>query len=386
MGLLQDLRISRAPAAGLAVAGICWGSFAAWLPEIKQRVGVSDAEFGALMLLSASGGMVSMMIAPRLRARFGTVVLPLSALPVALVVLFPALVETRAGLAAVLLMTGFSMSLCDILANIRISDIEARVGHSLMNVNHAIFSLSLGVTAGLMGLARRAEVAHLPAAMAVLIAILALIPLMRRRRVVPGQVSHDDDGHSGVTVPAPWFYILPGALILWLSCMAENGVESWGALHIERSLGLAGGLGAFGPAMFGLAMGLARLAGQELVLRLGELRLIALSVLIATVGAIALALAPGLAIALMGAAALGLGVAVVVPSANTLIARSVPEEQRASAIARSWMIGFTGFFVGPPLIGFVSQVYDLRVAFGLIALMVALMLPCLWQLSRRLLR
>ena len=58
MGFSTDLRESRAPAAALVAIGLFWGSFAAWLPDIKSRAGVSDAEFGALMMLSACGGMI----------------------------------------------------------------------------------------------------------------------------------------------------------------------------------------------------------------------------------------------------------------------------------------------------------------------------------------
>lgn len=383
MSFPGDLRDSRAPAAGLVAIGLFWGAFAGWLPDIKSRAGVSDAEFGALMMLSAVGGMTAMALAPRLRRQFGHGLLPASGLAVALVALLPALIGSRLELGLVLLVLGMTMSLCDILSNIRISEIEARVGHSLMNLNHALFSFALALSAGLMGVARQAGIPHLATTVAVALAILALVPLMRRRR--PRVAGHEDDT-SGAGLAAPWLIVLPGALILWLCFLAENGTESWAAIHIERTLGAEGGLGAFGPAMFALSMGTARMAGQWLAVVLGEVRLIAVSVVFATIGALLLALAPGLGLALLGAAALGLGVAVVVPTANSLIGRTVPDSQRASAIARAWMIGFTGFFIGPPVMGLVSENLGLRVAFALIAVLVAAILPCLWLLARRLRR
>lgn len=381
MGFLGDLRDSRAPAAGLVAIGLFWGAFAGWLPDIKSRAGVSDAEFGALMMLSAVGGMTAMSVAPRLRRHFGHGLLPASGLAVALVALFPAMIGSRVELGLVLLLLGMTMSFCDILANIRISEIEARVGHSLMNLNHALFSFALALSAGLMGVARQVGIPHLVTVIVVALAILALVPLMRRRR--PRLAEHEDDT-AKVGIAAPWLIVLPGAAILWLCFLAENGTESWAAIHIERTLGAEGGLGAFGPAMFALSMGIARMAGQWLAVVLGEVRLIALSVIFATIGALLLAFAPGLGMALLGAAALGLGVAVVVPTANSLIGRTVPDSQRASAIARAWMIGFTGFFIGPPIMGLVSENLGLRVAFGLIAVLVAAILPCLWLLARRL--
>ncbi|TRW96256.1 MFS transporter [Paracoccus sp. M683] len=381
MSFVDDLRQSRAPAAGLVAIGLFWGAFAGWLPDIKMRAGVSDAQFGALMMLSAVGGMTAMSIAPRLRKHFGHGLLPASGLAVAVVALFPALIGSRWELGLVLLVLGMTMSLCDILANIRISEIEARVGHSLMNLNHALFSFALALSAGMVGVARQLGISHGVTVIIVSLAIFALVPLMRRRR--PRTADPDNDA-SKSSMPAPWLIVLPGAAILWLCFLAENGTESWAAIHIERTLEAEGGLGAFGPAMFALSMGCARLAGQWLAVVLGEVRLIAVSVIFATIGALLLAFAPGLGLALMGAAALGLGVAVVVPTANSLIGRTVPDTQRASAIARAWMIGFTGFFIGPPVMGLVSETMGLRVAFGLIALLVAAILPCLWLLARRL--
>lgn len=381
MGFVSDLRQSRAPAAGLVAIGLFWGAFAGWLPDIKSRAGVSDAEFGALMMLSAVGGMTAMSLAPRLRRYFGHGLLPASGLAVAVVALFPALIGSRFELGLVLLLLGMTMSFCDILSNIRISEIEARVGYSLMNLNHALFSFALALSAGLMGVARQVGIPHWVTVIVVSLAILALVPLMRRRRPrLPGA----EDDASKLGIAAPWLIVLPGAAILWLCFLAENGTESWAAIHIERTLGAEGGLGAFGPAMFALSMGIARMAGQWLAVVLGEVRLIAVSVIFATIGALLLAFAPGLGLALVGAAALGLGVAVVVPTANSLIGRTVPDSQRASAIARAWMIGFTGFFIGPPIMGLVSENLGLRVAFGLIAVLVAAILPCLWLLAQRL--
>lgn len=387
----RDLAVSRVPAAGLAAIGAFWGSVAGWLPEIKARAGVSDAEFGALMMLSACGGMLSMALAPRLLRRFGPGLLAASALIVAAVAIAPALVVSRPTLGLALFLMGASMSLCDILANIRISDVEARVGRSLQNLNHAIFSLSLAASAAAMGIMRGAGIPHLLCVVLIALAVLALAMFMRRadRQDAP-LVAHSDPADPAMAVmigtAAPWLVILPGAAILWLSFMAENGTETWAAIHIERTLGAHGGFGAFGPAMFALSMGMARLAGQVLTRVLGPVRLIALSVCLAVLGALALAFAPGLGLAIGGAAALGLGVAVVVPTANSLIARIVEEPQRASAISRAWTLGFTGFFIGPPIMGLVSEGLGLRTAFAMIAVLVALMLPCLWLLSRRLLR
>jgi MFS family permease len=135
--------------------------------------------------------------------------------------------------------------------------------------------------------------------------------------------------------------------------------------------------------MLGLTMGLGRLSGQFLATRLGAARLIAGSALLGVIGALVVALAPMPGVAVLGVALIGLGVAVVVPSANSLLGQAVAPDQRAYAISRSWMIGFTGFFLGPVGMGLIAETLGLRWSFVAVALALALILPGLARLAPR---
>lgn len=376
--MLQALALSRAPAAALAAIGAFWGAFAAWIPAFKAQAGVSDARFGALMVLSAVGGMASMALVPRLARALGPVLLPLSAGLLALAVFFPVGITGPVSLALCLLGTGAVMSLTDIAANLRVSELEERHARPLMNLNHALFSLSLAASATVAGLIRAAGVGYWANAilLMMLASALAFLMIARDAPVAP-------EAPAARAAAPGWGIVLPAAAILFLCFVAENGTESWSALHFERNLAAPPGYSAFGPAMFALTMGLGRLSGQVLAARLGEARLIALSVALGAAGAALVALAPGLTAGLIGMAALGIGVAVVVPSANSLLGRAVSPAQRATALSRAWMIGFTGFFIGPPLLGWIASHASLRLSFAAIALMLMAILPALARLSRR---
>lgn len=371
------LRLSRAPAAGLAAIGAFWGHFAAWLPQIKAQAGVDDGAFGALMVASALGGMAAMAAVARLRAALGPVLLPLGIGLLAMVVYFPVGVVGPLSFGLTMLAFGATMSLIDITANLRVADLEAAHDRPLMNLNHAIFSLSLAAAALLGGAARHLGLGYVASALVMMMVLSALAFLT---------IESDHPAPDASAAPAPrglpWGIIIPAAAILFLSFVAENGTESWSALHFERTLGAAPGHGAFGPAMFALTMGLGRLGGQALAARLGEARLIAVSVTAAAVGAGLVALAPSVAVAVLGMALLGAGVAVVVPSANSLLGRAVDEARRPAAIARAWMIGFTGFFIGPPILGLIAEGAGLRWSFIAIAALLALILPALARLLR----
>jgi MFS family permease len=88
-------------------------------------------------------------------------------------------------------------------------------------------------------------------------------------------------------------------------------------------------------------------------------------------------------VAIAGIGLFGLGVAVMVPTANAILGRMVSGGLQGMAISRAWMIGFTGFFVGPSMIGAVAEATDLRVAFLVVATVMATIVPLILMLKRR---
>ena len=378
MSILRALWISRAPAAALMSVGVLWGSFAGMVPDIKARVGASDAELGAALLMSALGGVLAMWGAPWLGTRLGRFTLPAMGVLSAVAVLYPILPTGVVGLGAVLFCMGLTVATLDISANVHISGLESRHGMHLMNVSHAMFSFAFAGAAWGVGLARQAGLGAPDILPPIALASLLLVPLMRVRRAPPAE-----DAAPEAPRRVPWAAIVLTGLILFCAFIGENATEAWSALHIERTLGAAPGEGSFGPAMLGLLMGFGRLLGQVLTARLGDARLIFGSAILGMIGAVTIAAAPTVAVALVGVAVVGLGMAVIVPSVNSILGAAVSERQRAHAISRAWMLGMIGFFVGPSMMGGISELFGLRVSFVVVAALVSLILPAVWALAWR---
>lgn len=379
MSPFHTLRISRAPMAALTAVGVFWGGFAAFVPDIKSLAGASDRAFGLALILSALGGMVSMYLGPRVGAALGRRVLPVTACLLVPAFGLPLIAQSVPLLALALFGMGAAVAILDISANVRISVLEERHGLHLMNLCHAGFSFAFAGAAAVASLARGAgwpATTVLPL-LAVIGALLALL-MVEGRDWQPAPKAPAD-----ARATHPWAAILPAAAILFAAFICENATEAWSALHIERNLGGAVGHGGFGPMMLGLMMGFGRLSGQFIAVRLGEERLVVGSAALGVVGAVLIALATTPGLAIIGVAVLGLGVAVVVPSANSVLGRHVRADQRGFAISRAWMIGFTGFFIGPTAMGLISQAAGLSVAFGIVALVMATIIPSVLLLARR---
>jgi len=174
---------------------------------------------------------------------------------------------------------------------------------------------------------------------------------------------------------------LAGGIVL-VAFLSEAAVESWSALHLERTLGGRAAEGALGPAMMGLTMGLGRLAGHLVAERLTDVTVLRAAALLGAAGAVLAAAAPGPAAGYAGFAVLGLGMSVIGPLGIAMAGRLAPAEERARAISRAAVIGFCGFFLAPPLMGLMSELGGLRMAFAMVGALLLTVLPLLALLGR----
>ena len=372
----RALAICYGPAAGLAAIGLFWGSYSAWLPDVKLRAGLGDAAMGVALLGAACGNLVVLAFFPRISAAAGRYLMPGAAVILGLATLLQLVGSGPVTLFLALAVMGMAMSGLDVSANVRISILEARHGVPLMNLAHGLYSLAFAVAAAAAGLVRGAGQPQ-----AVVVVVSGVLILLSAALMRGGAAGADSGAQRAVRTP--WAVVLPAALILFAAFISENATEVWSALHIERTLGAPRGEGAYGPAMMGLTMAAGRLGGQALASRMGEARLIVISTLFGICGALLLAFAPGRDLAIAGVALIGLGVAVVVPSANSLLGRRVTAGERPLAISRAWMLGFSGFFVGPVAMGAVAEGAGLRAGFVAIAGMMALILVGVAWIGRR---
>ncbi|SFJ95018.1 MFS transporter [Celeribacter neptunius] len=378
-GFARAVAMSRAPFMALGGTGVVWGAFATMVPALKAQTGATDAQFGLALLGSATGGMIAMYLAPYLLALFKHRTLPILAVFAAMMLQIPLLVSAPWHLFPMMVAIGLAVASFDIGANLRISQLEAQSGLHLMNINHANFSLFLGIAAILTGLMRGVGWG-IPQVFPLIGVILLGFAWLCREEKEPAEVESEED--SAAPARLPWAAILPVAVMLFVSFMGENAIESWSALFLERELGGAPGQGGFGPAMLGFIMFIFRLMGQVTTQRFGEARVVLFSGVMGVIGALTLSQSMTQAVALLGIALTAIGMAVIVPTATSLLGKHVHKRHRSFAVSRAWMIGFAGFFVGPSVIGLISESYGLRIAFLFVAAMVALIIPAVWRLER----
>ena len=382
MTVLRDLALTRAPAAAFAAMALFWGMLAALMPQIKARAGASDAELGLLLLLATCGAGVAVVLAGPVERALAGRAAALSAVAMAAALALLGAAETPALLGAALLLGGTASGLMDVTVNVRIARTEAEAGRGLMNLVHGIYALALAAAALSAGLAREAGMA-LPAILGAA-AVLAL-PLALACGGSAGD-GRPEPPAVGPPPPGAAALVAAGGAVILVGFIAEQASDGWSALHLERSAGAGPAAAALGPVILSLATGVGRLSAQAVLGRVGEAALLRWAAGFAAAGGALAAWAPGLGWTYLGFAAMGLGVSVIVPLALALVGRGAGA-RRMRAISLASAIGYLGFFLGPPAMGFLSEWQGLWLSFlavaGALALIPLALGPWLAASARR---
>jgi MFS family permease len=379
MPILSTLTAARSGIAAFAAMGVVWGTFAAVLPDLMVMLGVDETRLGLLMFMTPIAAVCAMLAAPRIGAGLGPVALPVAACLMAAAFALPGHAAVMWMFPIAMMCCGAATGLTDVLMNARVAALENARGLHLMNLTHAAYSF--GYAGGALGTGVLRSWGWSPAwvmgVMATCAFVLALLTIERDGRieglVTPkGKVA----GKLGL-VP-----IIGGGMVL-IAFMTENAAENWSALHIEKTLGGSPAEGALGPAALALTMGFARLAGQGIVARVNPYALMRGGAVVAAAGALIAAGAVSPFMAYAGFIVMGIGASVIAPTAFSLVGRQAAPEARARAVARATLLGYFGYFFGPPLLGFLAGTFGLRAAFVFAAVMLCVIIALVGLMARQ---
>jgi MFS family permease len=152
--------------------------------------------------------------------------------------------------------------------------------------------------------------------------------------------------------------------------LSEGAVADWTGVYLKQVLGAGAGLAPVGYAVFSAAMAIFRLGGDAITLRIGRAATIRYGGAIAAAGLSFALLVHSPYWALAGFAAAGAGFSSIIPLVFAAGGR-IPEVSEGAGVATVSGLGYLGFLVGPPVIGFVSELTSLRVGLFLLVFLSA---------------
>ncbi|MCU1529981.1 MAG: hypothetical protein JWP75_3744 [Frondihabitans sp.] len=353
-----------------ALAGLGMSSWLGRVPSIRDLLHASTLEMGFLAGGISVGSIVGITMSSHAIAAIGARRTTLLGILVALFGLVFASVSSSLGggfwaILAGMAVFGLGFGTLDVAMNVSGAACERVLGHTILPMFHASFSI--GTMTGAI-VSAGAEVINMPVAvelpiLAVVIATGALVFVPRfqseslgHAAVTATDTEHSDSWRSRLAIWAMPGTILIGLIVLGMAA-AEGSANDWLALamvdghHVDNATGTA----IF--FIFVTAITVARIAGSPLIDRFGRVLMLRLSAISAIVGLLLVILSPVVWLAIIGVVFWGFGAALGFPVG--LSAAADDSRNAAARVSAVATIGYLAFLGLPPLIGFLGQHFGL---------------------------
>lgn len=347
------------------IAGLTFASWASRIPDIKLKLGLSEAAFGSVLFALPTGLMTSLPLSGYIVTRYGSKkAVTIAALLYPFLLVWLGLATAVWQLTLLLFVFGLVANLFNISVNTQAVGVELKYGRSIMASFHGLWSL-----AGFCGAATGMLMVYfnvLPVYHFAIIFICSVLVVVFARQYAPDKDSGSKEKQKLFTRPDNT--ILKLGLIAFGSMVSEGAMFDWSGIYFQKVLVVPANLVSFGFGAFMSTMAGGRFAGDALVTRFGVKRMLQVSGIFIAAGLLIAVIFPYFYSAVFGFLLVGFGVSSVVPMVYGLAGKST-KIPPGVAIASVSSIGFLGFFIGPPLIGFIAQAINLRVSFALIAVL-----------------
>ncbi|MEU0029758.1 MFS transporter [Streptomyces sp. NPDC006335] len=361
------------------LCGTLMGAWVVHIPAIEERVDISHATLGALLVVLGAGAFTGMQVAGRLTDSLGVrVVVPVSGVLCGVALALPGLARDPWTLAGSLLVFGFCNGCLDVSMNVHAVQVEKAYGRPVMSGFHATFSVG-GVLAALAGAGAASTGLDPAAAMAVTGAVGVAIALASAHALLPaaptaariGPAEREQDQTESSSAPERhgaggriWLIAVLALMVM----LCEGAANDWSALHLKDVLGTSAGTAAFAYGTFAAAMTTGRLLADRLAARFGSMAVLRHGAATAAVGITLVALGPWLWAAFAGWALFGLGLSGCVPQLFSAAGHADPAAAGAN-VSRVAGLGYVGMLAGPAVVGWLTHLVALNHAFVLLILL-----------------
>jgi predicted MFS family arabinose efflux permease len=342
--------------------GAMIGTWVGNIPFVQERLDVSKGTIGLALLCMAMGAMIAMPLTGQvLDRRSSATVTRIAALIYLPLMALPVFAPSPVLLGAALVLFGAANGAMDVSMNAHGVAVERTLGRPIMSSLHA--GWSFGGLAGSGGVALAVAVGVEPRIEAVIASAVLWLAAIGITARLGSASAHSEHGSSGFALPSRGVLLI-GALC-FLVMVTEGAMGDWSGIYLKHDLGADAAAAATGFAGFSLGMALARLAGDGIARRWGSGRLLSAGMALVTVALGATLLIADPAVAVVGFALIGIGIANAVPLLFSAAGRVPPSGPSLAAV---FTVGYTGFIVGPPLIGVLADATSLPAALGVLCL------------------
>jgi MFS family permease len=347
--------------------GLVFASWASRIPDIKALLHLSTASLGAVLFAIPVGQLTAMAMSGFLVSKYGSKrMLTIGALFYPLALWHLGSVTSIWHLAAGLFVFGMSSNLCNISVNTQGIGVERLYGRSIMASFHGLWSLA-GFAGGMLSTFMVSfSVTPFWHFGAVYLFALLVVLSMNRTLLPRDAVRRNKSTEKRRIFTKPDRFIMILGAIVFGSMICEGTMFDWSSIYFEEVIKPSQEYIRLGYIAFMGAMATGRFSADKLVTRFGVIRIIQTSGIIITSGLLLAVIFPHLITATIGFMLVGFGTSSIVPLSYGMAGKS-KTMLPGIALATVSTIGFFGFLIGPPIIGFIAHASSLRWALTVIA-------------------
>jgi len=340
-----------------ASLNILFGTWAIYIPTVKEALEISKSELGIAIFFLALGVFMIFPFASVIINRIGVgkstfygVLMSCAA------AMLPLMAPNYYVLMAALFLLGASNGITDISMNTLVTEIEKKDKVKFMAASHGFYSLG-GVLAGLGSFLigpLSNPVLHMSIAV-----FLVLVVNFKFRNQYFSEIAEEIENEPfsfGLLKP-----LLLLGLISFLAMGSEGAIVDWSGLYLKEISLAPEALWGLGFLGFQVTMTLGRFLGDGISDKLGSVKIVAIGAVLAILGYF-LVLTTNTYLGIIGFALNGLGFSVMVPEVFR-IGGNVKGIDSSKGIAFIAGAGYAGFLCAPPILGFLAENYSLARSF-----------------------
>ncbi len=349
--------------------GICFSSWASRIPDIKTSLGLGDGAWGTILLMIPVGQICGMTLSGFLVSRVGSrKILPVALFFYVLSLLFVGLSANEYSLIMSLIAFGFAGNFCNISVNTQGVNVETGYKRSIMASFHGGWSLAgfFGSAIGLLMI----NINFSPIQHFLVVSVFVFLMLFLNYKYLQEDVKKEKVHREDKKKEKPEKFLFLLGIIAFCGMAAEGAMADWSGLYFKDIVHVSDNLVPIALTAYMITMASARFLADHFTEKLGRKKVIQISGALIFIGLGLAVIYPNLLLTTIAFMIVGLGTASIVPTVYS-VAGHKTKISTGVALTIVSSVSFLGFLLGPPVIGYISEVSNLRISFGLVALLAA---------------
>ena len=345
--------------------GLCFATWASRIPDIKTTLQLSEGDLGTILFALPLGQLLIMPFSGKLVSRFGSHRMLVFSL------LFYVFSMTNLGLAtnawqlsAGLFVFGIFGNLSNIAVNTQGVYTEVLFKKTIMSSFHGMWSFA-GFMGALVGLAMLAFDLTPYIHFLIVGGVVFLMMAFNFKFLIKAKET--------IKVKKAKMFSKPDSALIWLGIigfcsMASEGVMfDWSGVYFKDVIKAPGPLVILGYTSFMIMMAGGRFLGDGLIRKFGRKNVLKISGIMISTGLFIAVFFPFIIPSTLAFMLVGLGVSTIVPTVYSLAGKN-PNVSPSIALTTVSSVSFLGFLMGPPIIGYIAELSNLRFSFAFIGI------------------